>query len=73
MEFPRPEYCKGLPFPSPGDHPSPAITPMSSALAGGFFTTAVMICVKTKAWWMLLVFVLGMHSWLTKQEEIQKV
>ena len=42
MEFSRQEYCSGLPCPSPGDLPHPGIKPMSlvsSALAGGFFTT----------------------------------
>ena len=28
-----------MPFPSPGDVPHPGITPVSPALAGGFFTT----------------------------------
>ena len=37
--FPRQEYCRGLPFPSPGDLSDPEIQPMFSALAGGFFTT----------------------------------
>ena len=38
MGFSRQEYCNGLPFPSPGDLPSPGIEPMSlvsPALAGG--------------------------------------
>ena len=42
MEFSRPEYWSGYPFPSPGDLPDPGIKPeslMSPALAGGFFTT----------------------------------
>ena len=39
MEFSRPEYWRGLPFPSPGDLPDPGIEPKSPALAGGFFTT----------------------------------
>ena len=39
MGFPRQEYWSGLPFPSPGDLPDPAIEPMSPQLAGGFFTT----------------------------------
>ena len=37
------EYWSELPFPSPGDLPDPGIKPlslMSSALAGGFFTTS---------------------------------
>ena len=33
----RQEYWSGLPFPSPGDLPDPS--PVSPALAGGFFTT----------------------------------
>ena len=37
--FARQEYWSGLPFPSPGDLPDPGIEPMSSALAGVFFTT----------------------------------
>ena len=35
-------YWSGLPFPPPGDLPNPAIkpiSPVSSALAGEFFTT----------------------------------
>ena len=39
MGFSRQEYWNGLPFPSPGDLPSPGITSMSPVLAGGFFTT----------------------------------
>ena len=31
MGFSRQEYWSGLPFPSPGDHPSPGIKPMSPA------------------------------------------
>ena len=43
MGFPRQEYWRGLPFPSPGDLPNPGIEPeflISLALAGGFFTTS---------------------------------
>ena len=32
MEFPRQEYCSGLPFPPPGDLPNPGIKPGSPAL-----------------------------------------
>ena len=39
MVFFRQEYWSGLPFPTPGDLPDPGIKPMSSALAGRFFTT----------------------------------
>ena len=41
--FSRQEYWSGLPFPSPGDLPDPGTEPksaVSTALAGGFFTTA---------------------------------
>ena len=39
MGFSRREHWSGLPFPSPGDLPSPMIKPMSPAVAGRFFTT----------------------------------
>ena len=42
MGFPRQEYWSGLPYPFPGDVPDPGIkpqSPVSLALAGGFFTT----------------------------------
>ena len=42
MRFSRQEYWSGLPFPSPGDLPDPgmeAVSLMSPALAGRFFTT----------------------------------
>ena len=39
MGFPKQEYWRRLPFPSPGDLPDPGIEPMSPALAGRFFTT----------------------------------
>ena len=32
MEFSRPEYWSGYPFPSPGDLPNPGIKPRSPAL-----------------------------------------
>ena len=38
MGFPRQEYWSGLPCPSPGDLPDPGMEPMSSVLAGRFFT-----------------------------------
>ena len=40
MGFPRQEYWRGLPFPSPGDLSHPWIEPASPALTGGFFTTS---------------------------------
>ena len=38
MEFPRQEYCSGLPCPSPGDLPDSEMEPASLALAGELFT-----------------------------------
>ena len=43
IEFSRQEYWSGLTFPSPGNLPAPRIepvSPVSPALAEGFFTTA---------------------------------
>ena len=43
MGFSRQEYWSGLPCPPPGDLPIPGMEPvslMSTALAGGFFTTS---------------------------------
>ena len=39
MGFSRQECWSGLPFPSPGDLPTPEIEPTSPALPGKFFTT----------------------------------
>ena len=39
MGFPRQEYSNEVPLPSPGELPNPGIEPVSTALAGGFFTT----------------------------------
>ena len=39
MGFPRQEYWRGLPCPSPGDLPKPGIKPMAPTLAGRFFAT----------------------------------
>ena len=42
MGFSRQEYWSGVPFPPAGDLPNPGIepaSPVSPALAGGFFTT----------------------------------
>ena len=44
MGFPRQEYWSGLPFPPPGDLADTGIepkSPVSLALAGVFFTTAL--------------------------------
>ena len=42
MAFPRQECWSGLPFPSPGDLPSPGMEPASlvSCIVGRFFTTS---------------------------------
>ena len=39
MGFSRQEYWSGLPWLSPGDLPDPRTEPVSTELAGGFFTT----------------------------------
>ena len=36
MEFSRPEYWSGQPFPSPGDLPNPGMEPGSPALQAAF-------------------------------------
>ena len=41
MKFSRPEFCVGLPFPTPGNFPNPGIKPLSlmpPALTGRLFT-----------------------------------
>ena len=40
IEFPRQEYSRGLPFPTPGDLPEPEVEPVSPVLAGRLLTTA---------------------------------
>ena len=42
VEFSRQEDWSGLPFPTAGDLPNPGIEPMSSALAGRFFTAVLL-------------------------------
>ena len=44
MRFSRQEYWSGLPCPSPGDLLRSGIKPASPALASGFFTTGVYMC-----------------------------
>ena len=41
MEFPRQEYWRGLPFPSPGDLPDPGIEPRSPILQADSLPTAL--------------------------------
>ena len=38
MDFSRPEYWSGLPFPSPGDLPEPGFEPWSLALQADFLS-----------------------------------
>ena len=40
------EYWSQLPFPAPGDLPTPGIKPMSPALVGSLFTTEPNTCPK---------------------------
>ena len=71
MEFPRQEYWSQLPFPSPGDLPDPRIepvSPMSSGLAGGFFTTKppgkphLYVCVYTYMKILVYTYVLCTYA-----------
>ena len=56
MRFFRQEYWNGLLFPSPGNLPDPGIEPMSSALAGRFFTTEPQgSCIQHLKKWNYLV------------------
>ena len=58
MGFPSPEYWSGLPFPSPGDLPSPGIkpeSPESPALGGRSFTTGA-------TWEALRCFIKSLES-----------
>ena len=56
MWFPRQEYWNWLPFLSPGNLPDPGIEPMSSALAGRFFTTEPQgSCIQHLKKWNYLV------------------
>ena len=53
MRLFRLEYWSGLPCPPPGDLPIPGIepeSPMSPALAGGFFTTSATWEAQTQAY-----------------------
>ena len=53
MEFSRQEYWRGLPFPTLEDLSDPGIelvSPVSSALAGGFFTTEPIWEVPANHW-----------------------
>ena len=50
MEVLRQEYWSGLPFPSPGDLPSPEIEPKSPTLTSRFFTTKL----PGKPLWLLV-------------------
>ena len=47
MEFSRQKYWSVLPFPTPGDLPSPGVKPMSPALAGGFSVISIKILAES--------------------------
>ena len=46
--FPRQEFWSELPFPSPRDLPDPVESLLSPALAGGFFTTSIVLTYYTQ-------------------------
>ena len=55
MGFSRQEYWSALPCPPPGDLPDPGIelkSPVSPALAGGFFTTSATWEANTSFLWL---------------------
>ena len=55
MGLPRQEYWSGLPCPPPGDLPNPGIelmSPVSSALADGFFTTTAHWEAQSQPYWV---------------------
>ena len=61
VEFFRQEYWSGLPFPSPGNLPDPRIkpkSPVSPALAGGFFNPrATWEAFVIETWWIQILHV----------------
>ena len=83
MEFSRPEYWSGQPFPSPGDLPNPGIKSRSPVLQAdslpaepqGKFTIHIKSLqqVNLKQWLTLRFFVAAAQGWhLTKWGEGQK-
>ena len=52
MEFSRPEYWSGQPFPSPGDLPKPGIEPRSPALQGDSLPTEL----SRKSYYLMVVY-----------------
>ena len=50
MEFSRPEYWSGSPFPSPGDLPNPGVEPRSPALQVDFLPAEPKGSPRTLEW-----------------------
>ena len=82
IEFSRQEYWNGLPFSPPGDLPDPGIepvSPVSSALAGGSFTTKPLVYLTLKFNWAFYILSVNPRhgSCMTRkqkgQEEAQKL
>ena len=81
MGFPRQECWSGLPFPSPGNLPRPGIKLMSSALAGGIFTTESpekprRFTMNHKLWYETvshgMILFINVKPRLTKQQQQQE-
>ena len=66
MEFPRQEYLRGLPFPSPADLPDPETEPTSPALASGFFTAEP----RGKPSYVCIYIYTHTHTYNTEREHI---
>ena len=83
ITFSRQEYWSGLPCPPKGDLPDPwieSVTLMSSALAGGFFTTSatweaqILLYVHiTQAFSRIITFHLSLHSTTLTMKIILKI
>ena len=73
MEFSRPEYWSGLPFPPPGNLPHPGVEPRSPALQADSLTlsqegspSGYKINIKNK----LFFYLSAMNYWMLKMLKI---
>ena len=65
MQFPRQEYWRGLPFPSPGALPDPGIEPMSSAWQADFLPLSQLGSPKICTYvYILFIVVVQIHKYM---------